>query len=68
MIVHSIYGCPECGDIGCGAITVTIIKSDNSYTWTEFGYENNHAPQMMDLDSYRAVGPFRTPVNKHCRG
>jgi hypothetical protein len=47
-----LYVCPECGDIGCGAITVTIIKSDNSYSWTEFGYENNYAPQMMDSDSY----------------
>ena len=61
-----LYVCPECGDIGCGAITVTIIKSDNSYTWTEFGYENNYDSQMMDLDSYRAIGPFRFQFDEYC--
>jgi hypothetical protein len=61
-----LYVCPECGDIGCGAITVTIIKSDNSYIWTEFGYENNYDPQMMDLDSYRDVGPFRFQFDEYC--
>jgi hypothetical protein len=61
-----LYVCPECGDIGCGAITVTITKSDDSYTWTEFGYENNYDPQMMDLDSYRAVGPFRFKGDEYC--
>src|SRR5262245_20626369 len=60
------YVCPECGDIGYGAITVTIIKSDNSYTWTEFGYENNYDSQMMDLDSYRAIGPFRLQFDEYC--
>ena len=61
-----LYVCPECGDIGCGAITVTIIKSDNSYAWTEFGYENNYDPQMMDLDSYRTIGPFRFQFDEYC--
>jgi hypothetical protein len=53
-----LYVCPECGDIGCGAI--------NSYTWTEFGYENNYDPQMIDLDSYRAIGPFRFQFDEYC--
>jgi hypothetical protein len=61
-----LYVCPECGDIGCGAITMTIIKSDNSYTWAGFGYENNYDPQMPDLDSYRAIGPFRFQFDEYC--
>jgi hypothetical protein len=61
-----LYVCPECGDIGCGAITVTITKFEDSYTWTDFRYENDYDPQMMDLDSYRAIGPFRFRVDEYC--
>jgi hypothetical protein len=62
-----LYVCPECGDIGCGAITLTIIESDDVYSWTEFGYENNYDPQMMDLDSYRTVGPFQFQFEEYCK-
>ena len=37
------YVCPECGDIGCGAITGYISKNTNGQIeWTDFGYENNY--------------------------
>jgi hypothetical protein len=60
-----LYVCPECGDIGCGAITVNISKSDEGYAWAEFGYENNYDPQMKDLDSYRAIGPFQFEADEY---
>jgi hypothetical protein len=32
-----LYVCPECGDIQCGAMTVEITKTGNTYTWQNFG-------------------------------
>ena len=36
-----LFVCRECGDIGCGAITVEIEKKDNSYIWKNFAREND---------------------------
>lgn len=50
------YVCPECGDIGCGAITAKIEVTDNNVIWKDFGYENNYSEP--DLADYKEVGPF----------
>ena len=52
-----IYICPECGDLGCGAITISIIENDKSFIWSSFGYENNYQDEL--LKEYKEVGPFR---------
>lgn len=50
------YVCPECGDIGCGAITAKIEITENKVIWKDFGYENNYsAPQ---LDDYKSIAPL----------
>lgn len=36
-----LYTCPECLDFGCGAFTVRVLRSDESYTWSDFAYENS---------------------------
>jgi hypothetical protein len=51
-----IYGCSECGDIGCGAITAEIIDLGDKIIWKEFGYENNYS--VFDLDDYKHILPF----------
>lgn len=53
-----LYVCPECGDIGCGAITIKITKSSDGYVWSDFAYENNYDTAMTDRDSYKNIGPF----------
>lgn len=53
-----IYVCPECGDIGCGAITVQINETDQHFVWHRFGYENDYNPATLDLLEYAAFGPF----------
>ncbi|CAB1083838.1 hypothetical protein D1AOALGA4SA_11372 [Olavius algarvensis Delta 1 endosymbiont] len=45
-----LYVCFECGDIGCGAVTLKIVKTETEYTWSEFGYENDYDPEMTDLE------------------
>ncbi|WP_020603856.1 hypothetical protein [Spirosoma spitsbergense] len=52
----SFYVCPECGDIGCGAITAKIEVTEKQVIWKEFGYETNYS--APDLSRYQEVGPF----------
>ncbi|MBL7931258.1 MAG: hypothetical protein JNL60_05135 [Bacteroidia bacterium] len=50
------YVCPECGDIGCGAITAKIVMTENKVIWKDFGYENNYnEPTLAD---YKAILPL----------
>ncbi|MFZ6027283.1 MAG: hypothetical protein ACOYYS_06180 [Chloroflexota bacterium] len=56
---YPIYICPECGDMGCGAITVEIEKISEGYIWKSFGYENDYDRTMRDVESYKGVGPFQ---------
>ena len=51
-----IYICPECGDVGCGAVTARITKYDDSFAWTEFAFENNYEPGLVE--SYPHVRDF----------
>jgi hypothetical protein len=50
------FVCPECGDIGCGAITAKIEVTDKNVIWKEFGYESNIL--KPDLSDYKEFGPF----------
>ena len=52
----SFYVCPECGDIGCGAITAKIEVTQKQVIWHDFGYETNYS--APDLSRYQAIGPF----------
>ena len=49
--------CAECGDLGCGAITVSIKRADDRVVWCDFGYENTYEAQVL-RDEYANVGPF----------
>jgi hypothetical protein len=36
---YLLYVCPECGDIGCGAVTVVITDDNDQIGWERFRYE-----------------------------
>lgn len=36
--------CEECGDIGCGAYTVRILREGDTMRWTDWAYENGREP------------------------
>jgi hypothetical protein len=55
---YSIFICAECGDIGCGALTVQIEKTEDGFVWKNFGYQNNYDESMSDFESYETIGPF----------
>src|SRR5258708_34764022 len=54
---RSLFVCSECGDLGCGAITVSIKRTDDSVVWSDFGYQNNYEAGVF-RDDYQDVGPF----------
>jgi len=58
------YVCPECGDIGCGAITAKIEMTDKNIIWKDFGYENNYSEP--DLTDYKEIGPFTFDKKQYC--
>lgn len=35
----AIYICPECGDLGCGAVTVRISRDGEGFVWSDFAFE-----------------------------
>lgn len=49
-----LYICPECGDIGCGAYTACIRKTDGGFVWENFAFENGREEPVIAA----SVGPF----------
>jgi hypothetical protein len=49
-----LFVCPECGDIGCGAIAIRISQQAGSILWFDFAYENSYEESRPV-----SVGPFR---------
>lgn len=40
---QSLYGCAECGDLGCGAVSALIEETTGDrIVWRDFGYQNNY--------------------------
>src|SRR5262245_28285138 len=37
----AMYVCPECGDLGCGAVTVAVNREAEAITWSDFRWEVN---------------------------
>jgi hypothetical protein len=52
------YVCPECGDIGCGAITAKIEITDENVVWKDFGYEDDTDFLEPDTTQFKNIGPF----------
>jgi hypothetical protein len=49
-----LFVCSECGDLGCGAITVRISRDARVVQWHDFAYENGFEAVRRLND----VGPF----------
>lgn len=53
----TLYICPECGDLGCGAITVLIERGPGVVVWKNFGVQNNY-DDVVHSDGFENIGPF----------
>ena len=57
---YVIYGCPECADLACGAVTAAIEQDGDDYVWRDFAWQTDpHAD--LELNGYHGIGPFRFP-------
>src|ERR1041384_5439436 len=54
---RSLYLCPECADLGCGAVSVVIEQKGDTFIWRDFGYENNWEEKLWAED-FANLGPF----------
>ncbi|MEU6818519.1 oxidoreductase [Streptomyces sp. NPDC046860] len=53
-----LYDCPECADLGCGAVTAVIERDGEDFRWRDFAWQTG---EQVDLerDGYHGTGPFR---------
>lgn len=55
---YVIYGCPDCADLACGAVTAAIARDGDDYIWRDFAWQTDeHAD--LELNGYHGIGPFR---------
>ncbi|WP_055494147.1 hypothetical protein [Streptomyces sp. TP-A0356] len=55
---HVIYGCPECEDLACGAVTAVIERDGEDYVWRDFAWQTEERVDL-ELNGYHGIGPFR---------
>jgi hypothetical protein len=61
---RSLLVCPECGDIGCGAVSIIIDVSDSSMLWRDFGYQNTYEPEIHGAH-LKDFGPFEFELSDY---
>ncbi|MFC9683818.1 oxidoreductase [Streptomyces sp. NPDC056948] len=55
---YVVYGCPECEDLACGAVTAVIRRDGEDFIWRDFAWQTDeHAD--LDLNGYHGIGPYR---------
>lgn len=54
-----VFVCSECGDLGCGAVTLAVERTADTVAWRDFGWETNYTTDE-DEEKYEAFpgGPF----------
>ncbi|MEU9171057.1 oxidoreductase [Streptomyces sp. NPDC048420] len=55
---YVIYGCPECEDLACGAVTAVIERDGDDFIWRDFAWQTEEAVDL-ELNGYHGIGPFR---------
>jgi hypothetical protein len=53
----SLYVCPECGDLGCGAVSLVVEAGRRVVIWKAFGFQNDYE-DGVDAVGFEDVGPF----------
>lgn len=41
----AVFVCPECGDLGCGAVTVRIQVGSDVVTWDDWAWQTGDDPE-----------------------
>ncbi len=56
---HSLLVCPVCGDTGCTCVSTVIERSNDTFIWHSFGWENSYDEDAPRLDDFLDKGPLR---------
>lgn len=46
----SLYVCPECQDLGCGAVTALVRFTATTVEWRDLGFQNENFPEIELID------------------
>ena len=52
---YSLYVCPECGDLGCGAVTAIIERVDDTIIWRSFAFQNDYDGELHLIEAIDKV-------------
>jgi hypothetical protein len=55
---YVVYGCPECADLACGAVTAVIQRDGPDFVWRDFAWQTGEDADL-ELNGYHGIGPFR---------
>jgi len=47
---YTLYVCPECSDLSCGAITIVIERIDDKIVWRNFAFQNDYDDQLNPIE------------------
>jgi hypothetical protein len=61
---YALYVCPECGDLGCGAVSAIIERVGDTVVWRDFGYENNYQ-EGLDRRGLEPLNEYRFPWSSY---
>ncbi len=50
-----LYGCPECGDIDCGAITAKLKDYGDRIIWSDFAFETENNGITETYDQVKSI-------------
>jgi hypothetical protein len=56
--------CEQCGDLGCGALSVRVARHGSVVTWTDWAYENGYEP-AKGLDWLVHPEPFEFELTEY---
>ncbi len=62
----AVYVCPECGDLGCGAVTVRLTLAPDEVTWDDWGWQTDYeaAVDRSSLDDLPSLTFDRTQYER----
>ncbi|MFF9328921.1 oxidoreductase [Streptomyces sp. NPDC014776] len=55
---YVLYGCPECADLACGAVTAVVERDGEDFVWRDFAWQTRDDVDL-ERDGYHGIGPFR---------
>lgn len=58
------FGCCECFDVHCGALTARIVKNKSEFKWLNFAFEYGFSKEMQrETNNYNCEYPFSFTFN-----